>query len=199
MSALRIIRIAAVASIAALVTAVIFFSLLPPPAKQQAERVPIGGPFKLVDQDGIKVTDKTFAAKPSVIFFGYTSCPDVCPTTLSELSTWLNAIGPDADKLNVLFISIDPERDTSAHLKEYLSSFDPRIRGLTGTGEQIAAVAKEYRVLYYKGVPLKEGAYTMDHTTAIYLMDRAGKFVNQISLQRDDKIAIERLRQLAAL
>ena len=167
--------------------------------KQQAESVPIFGPFELVDQDGIKVTDKTFAGKPSVIFFGYTSCPGFCPTALSELSTWLNALGPNAYKLNVLFISIDPERDTSAHLKEYLSSFDPRIRGLTGTGEQIAAVAKEYRVLYYKGVPLKEGAYTMDHTTAIYLMDRAGKFVNQISLQRDDKIAIERLRQLAAL
>jgi protein SCO1 len=104
MSALRIIRIAAVASIAALVTAVILFSLLPPPAKQQAESVPIGGPFELVDHDGIKVTDKTFADKPSVIFFGYTSCPDACPTTLSDLSTWLTAIGRDADKLNVLFI-----------------------------------------------------------------------------------------------
>jgi len=105
---------------------------------------------------------------------------------------------PDAGKLNVLFISIDPERDTSAHLKEYLSSFDPRIRGLTGTGEQIAAVAKEYRI-YYKRMQLAEGGYTMDHTAAIYLMDRAGKFVNQISLQSDNKIAIQRLRQLAAL
>jgi protein SCO1 len=102
--------------------------------KQQAGSVPIFGPFELVDQDGIKVTDKTFAGKPSVIFFGYTSCPGFCPTALSELSTWLNALGPNAYKFNVLFISIDPERDTSAHLKEYLSSFDPRIRGLTGTG-----------------------------------------------------------------
>lgn len=174
MSAFRIIRVAAVASIAALVTAVILFSLLPPPAKQQAESVPIGGPFELVDQDGTKVTDKTFAGKPSVIFFGYTSCPDACPTTLSGLSAWLNAIGPDADKLNVLFISIDPERDTSAHLKEYLSSFDPRIRGLTGTGAQIAAVAKEYRV-YYKRIELKDGGYAMDHTAVIYLMDHAGR------------------------
>jgi protein SCO1/2 len=198
MSALRIIRAAAVASIAALGAAGIVFSLLPPPTKQQAESVPIGGPFELVDHDGIEVTDKTFAGKPSVIFFGYTSCPYACPTTLSGLSAWLNAIGPDAGKLNVLFISIDPERDTSAHLKEYLSSFDPRIRGLTGTGEQIAAVAKAYRV-YYKRIQLAEGGYAMDHTAAIYLMDRAGKFVNQISLQSDDKIAIQRLRQLAAL
>jgi protein SCO1 len=198
MSALRIIQVATLVSTAALVTAVIIFSPLPPPAMRPAESVPIGGPFELVDQDGIKVTDKTFAGKASVIFFGYTSCPDVCPTTLSGLTSWLNAIGPDADKLNVLFISVDPERDTSAHLKEYLSSFDPRIRGLTGTGEQIAAVAKEYRV-YYQRIPLAEGGYAMDHATVIYLMDRAGKFVNPISLQTDDKVAIERLRQLAAL
>ena len=91
-----------------LLTAVILFSLLPSAAKQQAESMPIGGPFELVDQTGIKVTYKTFAG--SLIFFGYTSCPDFCPTALSELSTWLNALGPNADKLNVLFISIDPER-----------------------------------------------------------------------------------------
>jgi protein SCO1 len=189
MSALRIIPVATVASIAALVTAVTLFSLLPPPAKQQAESVPIGGPFELVDHDGIKVTDKTFAGKPSVIFFGYTSCPDFCPTALSELSTWLNALGPNAYKLNVLFISIDPERDTSAHLKEYLSSFDPRIRGLTGTGEQISALL----------IQLEERGYdAMDHAALIYLTDRAGKIVSTISLQTDNKIAIERLRQLAA-
>jgi protein SCO1 len=198
MRTLRIIRAATIASIAALVTAVTVFSLTPPPAKQQAESVPIGGPFELLDQDGTKVTDKTFAGKASVIFFGYTSCPDACPTTLSDLSAWLNAIGRDADKLNVLFISVDPERDTPAHLKEYLSSFDPRIRGLTGTEEQVAAVTKAYRA-YYKRISLEDGDYAMDHTAVIYLMDRAGKFVNPISLRTDDKVAIERLRQLAAL
>jgi protein SCO1 len=197
MSGLRIIGVAAVASIAALAMAVVLFSRLLPP-KQQAESVPIGGPFELVDQDGMKVTDKTFAGKPSVIFFGFTSCPEACPLFLTELSTWLKAIGPDADKLNVLFISIDPERDTSARLKEYLSSFGPRIHGLTGTGEQIAAVAKEYRV-YYKRIQLEKGVYALPHAAVIYLMDRAGKFVNQISLQTEDKIAIERLRQLAGL
>jgi protein SCO1 len=197
MSVLRIIGIAAAASIAALVTAVISFSWWPPPAKQQVDSVPIGGPFELVDQDGIQVTDKTFAGKPSVIFFGYTSCPDACPMTLSTLSAWLKGIGPDASKLNVLFISLDPERDTSARLKEYLSSFDPRIRGLTGTREQIAAVAQEYRV-FFISLPL-DRAYAIDHTVLIYLMDRDGKFVNSISLKTDDKIAIESLRRLAAL
>jgi protein SCO1 len=199
MSVLRIIRGAAVVSVGALVTAVIIYFLLSPTAKQQTVSVPIGGPFELVDQDGIRVTDKTFAGKPSVIFFGYTSCPDVCPTTLFNLSAWLKALGPDADKLNILFISIDPERDTSAHLKEYLSSFDPRIRGLTGTDKQIAAVAKEFHVIYFKGVPLEEGGYTMDHTMVIYLMDRTGQLVNSISSQTEDKFAIEGLRQLAAL
>jgi protein SCO1 len=199
MSVLRIIRGAAVVSVGALVTAVIIYFLLSPTAKQQTVSVPIGGPFELVDQDGIRVTDKTFAGKPSVIFFGYTSCPDVCPTTLFNLSTWLKAIGPDADKLNVLFISIDPERDTSAHLKEYLSSFDPRIRGLTGTDKQITAAAKEFHVIYFKGVQLEEGRYTMDHTMVIYLMDRTGKLVDSISSQTEDKFAIEALRQIATL
>jgi protein SCO1 len=181
------------------VTAVIIYFLLSPTAKQQTVSVPIGGPFELVDQDGIRVTDKTFAGKPSVIFFGYTSCPDVCPTTLFNLSAWLKAIGPDADKLNILFISIDPERDTSAHLKEYLSSFDPRIRGLTGTDKQITAAAKEFHVIYFKGVQLEEGRYTMDHTMVIYLMDRTGKLVDSISSQTEDKFAIEALRQIATL
>jgi protein SCO1/2 len=118
MRPLRIIQVAAVASVGAIVTAIIVFSPPSPPANQQTANVLIGGPFELADQDGIKVTDKTFAGKPNVVFFGYTSCPEACPTAQFNLSTWLKAIGPDADKLNVLFISIDPERDTSAHLKE---------------------------------------------------------------------------------
>ncbi len=197
MGILRVIRIAAIASIAALVTTVGISLLLMPSAKQQVEPAPIGGPFALVDQDGNKVTDKDFAGKPSVIFFGYTTCPDVCPTTLLDLSNWLKAIGPDAEKLNVLFISVDPERDTPAHLKEYLSSFDPRIRGLTGTDDQVAAVAKAYRV-YYKRIPGEDGGYTMDHSSAIYLMDRAGQFVAPLASQTDERIALERLRKLAA-
>jgi len=197
MSILRITGIAAVASIAALAAAVIAHSWLPPAAEQQASSVPIGGPFELVDQDGIQVTDKTFAGKASVIFFGYTSCPGACPMTLSTLTAWLTAIGPDAGKLNVLFISLDPERDTPAHLKEYLSSFDPRIRGLTGSSEEIDAVAREYRVFFMR-LALQEQGYTIEHTGSIYLMDRDGRFVNSLSLQTGDQIAIESLRRLAA-
>jgi len=163
----------------------------------EPEPIPIGGAFELVDQEGHSVTDKSFLGRPSVISFGYTSCPDVCPTTLMDLSNWLRALGSHADKLNVLFISIDPERDTPAHLREFLSSFDPRIRGLTGTKEQIAAVAREFRV-YYKRVEESDGTYAMDHTGAIYLMDKTGQFVASLSFQTEDSVAIERLRSLAA-
>jgi protein SCO1 len=162
----------------------------------EPDPVPIVGPFELVDQEGHTVTDKTFLGRPSVIFFGYISCPDVCPTTLMDVSNWLKALGSSADKLNVLFISIDPEQDTPAHLREFLSSFDPRILGLTGTNEQIAAVAREFRI-YYKRVEENDGSYTMDHTGAIYLMDKAGHFVAPLSLQTEDSVAIERLRSLA--
>jgi len=163
----------------------------------EPDPIPIGGAFELVDQEGHSVTDKSFLGRPSVISFGYTSCPDVCPTTLMDLSNWLRALGSHADKLNVLFISIDPERDTPAHLREFLSSFDPRIRGLTGTKEQIAAVAREFRV-YYKRVEESDGTYAMDHTGAIYLMDKTGQFVASLSFQTEDSVAIERLRSLAA-
>jgi protein SCO1/2 len=158
---------------------------------------PIGAPFELVDQEGHTVTDKTFLGRPSVIFFGYTSCPDVCPTTLMDLSNWLKALGSRADKLNVLFISIDPQRDTPAHLRDFLSSFDPRIRGLTGTNEQIVAVAREFRV-YYKRVEESDGTYSMGHTGAIYLMDKTGQFAASLSFQTEDSVAIERLRSLAS-
>ena len=120
--------------------------------------------------------------RPSLIFFGFTHCPDVCPTTLFEISEVLKAMGKDADRVNAYYISVDPERDTQAAMKEYLSSFDPRLKGLTGNAEEIAKVLSEYRV-YAKKVPLKDGDYTMDHTALIYLMDRDGKFVSPFNHQ----------------
>ena len=123
----------------------------------------IGGPFTLVDTHGAVVTQRDFLGKPSAIFFGYTHCPDVCPTTLLDLTELMKAMGADADKLNVAFVTVDPDRDTPAQLADYLSSFDPRIRGLTGTEAQIAAAAKAYHV-YYARVPdaarrLRHGPY----------------------------------------
>lgn len=143
----------------------------------------IGGPFQLTDQNGKTVTEKNLKGKPTLIFFGYTHCPDVCPTSLFEISEVLRALGKDADKLNAVFISVDPERDTPATMKDYLSSFDPHLEGLSGDPEETARVIKSYRV-YAKKVAGKDGDYTMDHTALIYLMDREGRFVSPFNLKR---------------
>src|SRR6201991_3899225 len=148
----------------------------------------IGGPFQLTDQAGQAVTEKNLQGKPTLIFFGFTHCPDVCPTTLFEISEVLKAMGKDADRINAYYISVDPERDTQAAMKEYLSSFDPRLQGLTGNPEEIAKVLSEYRV-YAKKVPLKDGDYTMDHTALVYLMDRDGKFVAPFNLKQSPQQA----------
>jgi protein SCO1 len=154
----------------------------------------IGGPFQLTDQIGQTVTEKNMQGHPTLIFFGFTHCPDVCPTTLFEISEVLKAMGKDADRVNAYYISVDPERDTSAAMKEYLSSFDPRLKGLTGNPEQIAKVLSEYRV-YARKVPLKDGDYTMDHTALTYLMDRDGKFVSPFNLNRTPEQAAADLKQ----
>ena len=138
--------------------------------------VAIGGPFQLTDQSGQTVTDKNLQGKPTLIFFGFTHCPDICPTSLFEISEVLKAMGKDADRVNAYFVSVDPERDTAAAMKDYLSSFDPHLKGLTGDPTAIAKVLSSYRV-YAKKVPLKDGDYTMDHTALIYLMDRDGNYL----------------------
>ena len=158
----------------------------------------IGGPFMLVDDTGATVTEKMLAGKPYTIYFGYTFCPDVCPTTLLDLSRWIKKLGPDADRLNYVFVTVDPERDTVQSLHAYLSSFDKHIRGYTGTPAQIAQIAKEYRV-YYKKVPTDDGGYTMDHSAIIYLMGPDNKFVTVIPYQEADASAIAKLKNLAAL
>ena len=158
----------------------------------------IGGPFTLTDDTGATVTEKTLAGKPYAMYFGYTFCPDVCPTTLFDLSRWIQKLGPDADKLNYVFVTVDPERDTVKSMHAYLSSFDKHIRGYTGTPEQIAQIAKAYRV-YYKKIPTSDGSYTMDHSAIIYLMGPDDKFVTVIPYQEDDASAVAKLKNLAAL
>src|SRR6201997_974692 len=143
----------------------------------------IGGPFQLTDQSGQTVTDKNLQGKPTLIFFGFTHCPDVCPTSLFEISEVLKAMGKDADRVNAYFISVDPERDTAVAMKDYLSSFDPHLKGLTGDPDAVARVISSFRV-YAKKVPLKDGDYTMDHTALVYLMDRDGRFVAPFNLKR---------------
>ena len=159
-----------------------------------AQPAAIGGPFQLTDQHGKAVTAKNLKGKPTLIFFGYTHCPDVCPTSLFEISEVLRAMGKDADKVNAVFISVDPERDTPATMKDYLSSFDPHLEGLSGDPAETAKVITSYRV-YAKKVPTKDGDYTMDHTALIYLMDRDGRFVSPFNMKRTPEEAAADLKR----
>jgi protein SCO1/2 len=143
----------------------------------------IGGPFSLVDQTGKAVTEGDLKGKPSLMFFGFTHCPDICPTALFEMTQLYKALGSDGDKVHAYFVTVDPERDTPDILKEYLSSFDPRLRGLTGDPAAVAAMEKAYRV-YSKKIPLENGGYTMDHTALVYLMDKQGRFIAPFNLKR---------------
>jgi protein SCO1/2 len=154
----------------------------------------VGGPFRLIDQDGKPLSDQDLKGRPFLVFFGFINCPDICPTTLFEMSEVLRRLGPDADRVRGLFVTIDPERDTPDKLKDYLSSFDPHLVGVTGDPNAIAAAAKAYRV-YTKKVPLDGGNYTMDHTTIVYLMDKEGRFVAPFSLKRRPEESAADLRR----
>jgi protein SCO1/2 len=157
----------------------------------------IGGPFTLVDDNGAPVTEKMLAGKPYAMYFGYTYCPEVCPTTLFDLSRWIKELGPDANKLDYVFVTVDPERDTPKHLHTYLSSFDSHIRGFTGTATQIAQIAKEYRI-NYKKIPTGDGTYSVDHSSIIYLMYANGQFDTVIPYEAKDSAALSKLRNLVA-
>jgi protein SCO1 len=162
--------------------------------KNVAAPAAIGGPFQLTDQAGRTVTEKSLQGRPTLIFFGFTHCPDICPTSLFEISEVLKAMGGDADRVNAYFISVDPERDTAAAMKDYLSSFDPHLEGLTGNPNEVAKVIAAYRV-YARKVPLKDGDYTMDHTALIYLMDRDGRFVAPFNLKQTPEQAAADLKK----
>ena len=156
--------------------------------------VAFGRDFHLTDHTGKARSLADFRGKAVVLFFGYTQCPDVCPTTLFEVSEILRTLGPDADRVRAVFITVDPERDTPEVMKDYLSSFDSRLSGLTGDPAAVAAVAKAYRV-YFKKVPLDQGGYTMDHTAIVYLMDKNGRFVSPFNLKRGIAAAADDLRR----
>ena len=155
-------------------------------AQVRSDAARIGGPFTLVDDTGAQVTDAALKGRPTVMYFGYTFCPEVCPTTLTELAQWMRMLGPDADKLNYVFVTVDPERDTPKVMHDYVSAFDPRIRGFTGTPDQIAKVTSEYRV-YYKRIPTSDGGYAIDHTAGLYLMDPKVRFFGLDPLSREDR------------
>jgi protein SCO1/2 len=143
--------------------------------------VAIGGPFSLVDQDGMRRTERDFQGKPMLVFFGFTHCPDVCPTTLSIISATLERLGPDADRLTPIFITVDPRRDRPEQLKGYLASFDPRFVGLTGTEQEVAAVTSAYKV--YARPQNADPDAMFDHSSIIYLMDANNRYLAHYTLE----------------
>ena len=159
----------------------------------------IGGSFTLTAADGREVTDQSFRGKIMLVYFGYTACPDACPTALNELAGALADLGPLADRVQPLFITVDPARDTRDVLAEYVRAFDPRILGLTGTPEQIAAAARAYGVSY---APVKTAdtpdGYLVDHTSEVFVMDEEGRFVATFTPETPAAKMAERLGRLIA-
>jgi len=156
----------------------------------------ISGSFELTTHKGAALTDEDLEGRPYLVFFGFTHCPDICPTTLFELTGLLADLGPDADKITPLFITVDPERDSQELLASYMTSFDPRILALRGTTEQTDQAAKAFAA-HYKKVPLEGSNYTMDHTAGVYLIDGDGELVGMLDSHEPRDIQLQKLRRLA--
>jgi protein SCO1/2 len=155
-----------------------------------------GKGFALIDHNGKPRTLADFRGKVVLMFFGYTQCPDVCPTTMAEMSAVMKELGPAADKVQVLFVTLDPERDTPALLAQYVPAFDKRFLGLYGNAEQTAAVAKEFKIFYSKVPGSAPGTYTLDHTAGTYVFDRQGKLRLFVRNGQDPRAIVHDIRQL---
>jgi protein SCO1/2 len=164
-----------------------------PPAP--AERY--GGPFTLITDTGTTLTQADLIGHPSILFFGFTSCPDVCPTAMAEASSWLTELGPEAGNLNVYFVTVDPERDTQDRLAQYLTAFHPDIVGLTGPADAVHAMLDSYGI-YYRREPLANGDYTMDHSASFLLLDEAADFFGLIDYNQEHAAAMAEVRELLA-
>ncbi|TWD54648.1 protein SCO1/2 [Agrobacterium vitis] len=169
-------------------------------AKQQLVESAFGAPFQLVDQHGKAISEQAMRGKPSAVFFGFTHCPEVCPTTLFELDGWLKKVDPKGDKLNAFFVTVDPERDTPDIMNRYVSNVSDRITGIAGAPDKVMEMVKSFRV-YAKKVPVDDknpnGDYTMDHTASVFLLDSAGRFKGTIAYGENPDVAVKKLENLA--
>lgn len=162
---------------------------------QTGTMVEIGGPFVLAAAKGGEINSEDLRGKPYAIFFGFTHCPEVCPTTLYEMSSALEKLGDDAKDFRVFFVTVDPERDTLTAMKDYIANFDPRIEALVPTPEQLQKIVRDFRVYYAKS-PTSDGSYTMDHTASIFLMNAEGKFAGTIAYGEAPEMRDAKLRRL---
>jgi protein SCO1/2 len=190
---LKALRFIAVFAFGFLAIALGWLQSAPPPVTADG---PVIGAFKLVDQTNKPVSERDVLGRPAVVFFGFTFCPDVCPTTLAALTANLGRMGAAADGIGIFFVTVDPERDTPEVLAKYLSAFDPRIRGLTGAPDQIKALATTLGI-YFARSPIEGGGYTMDHTASVILLDAQGRFSATIAYGEDNDTALAKLRLLA--
>jgi protein SCO1/2 len=158
---------------------------------------PFGGSFALVDQSGAPVTEAIFRGKPAAVLFGYTHCPDVCPTTLMQMAEWRKALGSDAEKMRFVFVTVDPERDTVAVMRDYVGAFSDQITGVTGEPDKVAAMTKAFKI-YSRKVPLEGGDYSMDHTASVLLLGADGDLAGTIARDEDRETAMAKLKRLVA-
>lgn len=189
---LRAVLIAVIVVLAAAVAGLLWYMGDSAPRSGQVVHTgtaAIGGPFSLIDQYGHTRSDKDFAGRYMLVYFGYTNCPDICPTTLANLSQTLTRLGPDAKKVRVLFVTVDPDRDTPAVLKAYVNAFSPEMDGLRGTKNAIAALARRYRVAYSVKKPTKTHPYEVMHSAAVFFFDETGK-ARLVTLTTDDTAAV---------
>jgi protein SCO1 len=162
-----------------------------------APGAPLGGAFALVDHRGQPVSEAIFRGKPSVTLFGFTHCPDVCPTGLMKMARWADELGDEAERVRFVFVTVDPERDTPAAMKNYVSAFSDRILGVSGEPAEVQAMVKDYNIHSAK-VPLQDGDYTMDHTASMILQDADGNFVGTIASEESGEAGLAKLQRLVA-
>jgi protein SCO1/2 len=155
-----------------------------------------GDPFTLAQGDGSEITEAAFRGTPSAVFFGFTHCPEVCPTTLFELDGWLKTLGDEGKDLRAFFVTVDPERDTPELVGSYVGNVSDRIVGISGEPEKVHAMAKSFGI-YWKKVELEGGDYTIDHTASIILLNRHGDFAGTIAYGENPDHAIAKLKRLA--
>jgi protein SCO1/2 len=158
---------------------------------------PLGGEFQLVDQNGEPVTEAILRGRPTALFFGFTHCPDVCPTTLFEMANWIETLGEKVDDMGFVFVTVDPERDTPDIMRDYVGAFSERITGVTGEPEAVADMVKKFHI-YARKVPLEGGGYTMDHTATVFLLDEEGRLEGTISRQETKETAVAKIERLVA-
>jgi protein SCO1/2 len=196
---MKTFRIALWGAVLALGCVLIWLTLEVTRSKQQLAEAPFGVPFELVAQNGQPITEKAFQDKPTALFFGFTHCPEVCPTTLFELNGWMHKVDPDGTRLNGFFVSVDPERDTPELLGQYVANVTDRVKGISGPPEKVIEMIKGFKV-YAKKVPVDDknpgGDYTMDHSASVFLLDNGGRFAGTIAYGENPEIATKKLENL---